>query len=650
MSMSPSEPASESPDGRQIREMHELEIRRLQIHHAAMLSSVRESFGYRLGETILGLRSRKGRRAFPRRMRELVQDLWEYRLAARRNPATNHLVDPRLPVEALSILDEFTHACLGPELGLRPARRAGSDEQFDGVSLLLAETAWRGKGGEWTYAFSKFSEDPDLAGLLESARRRGIPSALWNKEDPVGYDEFLAVAREFDHVFTTDSDQVERYKRDLGHGRVRSMMFAAQPMLHHPIRDDERAKEGVAYAGAWRGAKYPGRARELTTLLDAAASVGSLEIFARDARSDATRESGFPDRFARCIVGSVPYSEMGSVYRSHACLLNVNSVSDSTTMLSRRVLEALACRTPVVSSPSKALEAHFSDVVLVPQSFDEARDMIEWAVTDRDAADRLAHRGYRLVHQQHTYAKRIDAMCSAIGLKEAAPARTGIDVVCVSNRPERLEAALANFERQTYASKKLIVVTNHDGFDRGVVDARVLRIPGARTIHLPEALTLGECLNIAVESCKGEWFAKFDDDDFYGAEYLSDFMLAAGYSGASVMGKRTGYAYLESLDQTVIRNEGHEFTWTDHVMGGTIVARRNDVGSIPFRPLVAGTDTQFMKECTEAGLPILSVDRYNYLMTRYRSAGGHTWKISDDRFMKECRVVASGEARTLVVV
>jgi len=654
MSTSPAEPPSGGGELggelERLREEHEAEIRSLNREHAAMLASLRESFAFRLGDALIGLRSATGRRAFPRRMRALLADIRDYRRATHRNPPPTPDHDPPHGALTLSVLDDFSEQCLAPEVRLRRALRHGGVDQFEGVSLLLVESAWQGNGGEWLHGLTRYPDDPDLGRLLDAARRSGIPSVFWNKEDPVGYEEFLPVAREFDVVLTTDLDRVAHYARDLGHGRVGALMFAAQPRLHHPIRGEPGPRTGSCFAGAWRGSKYPDRARDLVTLLDAASDVGDLSIYARDAKSRVGRESGFPERFVPHVRDPVPYASMGDVYRRHACMLNVNSVAESPTMLSRRVLEAMACRTPVISSPSEAITRNFDGLVQTPAGPSETRAAIEWTLTEPDEAIRLAHRAYRSVHLEHTYADRIQVVLEAAGLDIALRPWPEVEVICVSNRPELFDAAISNYERQDYRARRLAFVTNHDGFDRAVEDARIREIPGARALHLPAELTLGECLNAAVDTCGSEWFAKFDDDDYYGSRYLTDFMIAARFSGAPVMGKQACFAYLGGGDRTILRHEDREFTWTDHVLGATIVARRVDVGGIPFRPLARGADTQFLKDCSDAGLSILSSDRYNYLMMRGRSDEGHTWTVSESALAEEGRVVASGPALELVEV
>lgn len=632
-------------------EHHHREIEQLKAQYEAMLVHVRSSFSYRLGDTILDLASRSGRRRFPKRFLALVKEVRSRRRGGPGAASTVSLlpeVPPRRSTSVVSILDEFSHACLAPELKLTPAS-PGVLSSVGEADLLFAETAWNGNGGQWAYAFSNFGKSEALPELLATAKRLEVASVLWNKEDPASFDLFLPVAREFDHVVTTDVECVPRYRSQLGHDRVHTMMFAAQPAIHNPIGRPSEPAADSCFAGAWRGHKYPERGRDLAMILDGALRAGPLVIFDREAATGSDPSASFPPRFQSLIAGSLPYDQMVAEYRRHAVFLNANAIVRSPSMLSRRVFEILASRTPVVSSNSAAIETHLADVVFTPATVEEAAETVGELLHDRDLRDRVGQRGYRLVHREHTYERRVAALLEDIGLETPTTSTPSVDVICVSDRPHQVEHVFANFERQVNVDASLVFVTNADGFDIDGLRNRIEAVPGSRLLVLPADLTLGECMNEAISGCTGTHWAKFDDDDLYGAHYLEDQMLAVGYSGAAVVGKRTFHAYVESADSTVVRNEGHEFASTSYVMGGTIVADRNAVGPISWRALPSGSDSVFLRSCRDAGLSIFSTDRFNYLMER-RASGDHTWTVADHDFLRNCRKIASGRADQLVCI
>jgi cellulose synthase/poly-beta-1,6-N-acetylglucosamine synthase-like glycosyltransferase len=219
-----------------------------------------------------------------------------------------------------------------------------------------------------------------------------------------------------------------------------------------------------------------------------------------------------------------------------------------------------------------------------------------------------------------------------------------VSVICVSNRPERLEHALENYRRQTYRPVELIFVMNSSRFDRNEVAARVAELPKARCLYVDEAATLADCLNEALTLADGEYFAKFDDDDHYGDDYLNDLMLPFDYSDAAIVGKRTTFMHLEGSDVTLLRNPGREFTFVPVVAGATLVVDRRATAGIHFSPVVQGTDTLFLTACTDAGLKIFSADRFNFVMTRNADLSRHTWPVEEEHLIGSSQFIGPGLA------
>ena len=124
-------------------------------------------------------------------------------------------------------------------------------------------------------------------------------------------------------------------------------------------------------------------------------------------------------------------------------------------------------------------------------------------------------------------------------------------IVTPTKRPSLWPQILANFTRQTYPNKELIVVVH------GAPD-EAFEVPPdlagrVRILHLPASVNLGFCMNEGIKHAKGEFWFKVDDDDFYGPHFVEDLIDAYAYSGADIVGKPTYLVYLESLDVTVCR-------------------------------------------------------------------------------------------------
>jgi len=225
-----------------------------------------------------------------------------------------------------------------------------------------------------------------------------------------------------------------------------------------------------------------------------------------------------------------------------------------------------------------------------------------------------------------------------------------VSVLCSSMRPDRAKAVFEAFDQQTHPARELVFVTNADGFDQELLVSLAERSGHARVLHVDPNASLGDCLNAALDVAAGDYVAKWDDDDVYGPDQLRDALLAFDYAGAAVVGKTCFYAYLESSNTTVLREPGREFSYVNHLAGGTIVADRAQLEGIRFEARPRGTDSQFLRDCREAGLRLFSADRFNYLLYRHAATGVHTWDVGDREFAKDAVHVGDGLALDRVVV
>ena len=609
------------------------------------LSQIRNSWSYRLGHPVVRLAT------YPRRLaRRALRPLASPAVTSAA-PVDDSALRAKEPARAPSlelrvggILDEFTMDCFAPEFELFPLDRAAGPAQLEGMDLLFVESAWRGNDGSWNYTINQFDKHgEDVRSLVEAARQAQIPSVFWNKEDPVSFDLFLPAAKAFDIVLTTDADMIDGYRRATGHERVAALPFAAQPRLHNPIGRARGADVAprVCFAGSWRGEKYPQRGDDFDTLLRVPLERGILDIYDRYAGSPDEAKLGFPQPYRSAVIGSLPYSQIGKAYRGFSAFLNVNSVSESPTMFSRRVFELMACGSPVISTPARGIDEILGDAVLVTTSAEQTAEYVDWAVHEPEARDRFAHRGYRLVHGRHTYRHRVDDLLGFAGI-ETSRSGSKVSVLCVSNRPEQLDHLIGSYQRQSYIDTEFVFVANSDGYDDAALQRVESEIPGAQAFRLDESASLGDCLNLALEHANGEYFAKFDDDDHYGEHFLADLVLAFGYTDAAVVGKQTYVAYLEGSDRTVVRFPGGEYRKATRVIGGTIVADRSKVGDIRFESVPGGTDSRFLEAVKDAGLEIFSADRYNFCQVRRADPTSHTWAIDDEEFLRNCVAVGHG--------
>lgn len=544
------------------------------------------------------------------------------------------VVPARPDLTVAVIVDPFTELALGYEWS---QVTFGPDDWRDVLEerrpdLLFVESAWHGNDDRWRLHMTREDRpSPELAALVAWCRSEGIPTVFWAKEDPPGYDKFLATARLFDQVFTVDADRIPDYQAALGHDRVDLLPFAAQPRLHNPVRHQAGRPHDVAFAGTWFAEKHPERRAQMAYVLEPALDHG-LHIWSRMQKE--ARRYRFPRPYRRHVVGSLPYERMLAAYTAYKVFLNVNSVTGSKTMCSRRLFELSAAQTATVSAPAASIEPFFGDTVTVVEDAAQTRAALDALLTDDDARDRLALRAHRKVYDEHLYRHRVDTVLRAAGITGDAAAAAGptVSAVVPTRRPEQLDHVLRSIGRQSHRDVELVLVTH--GFVPDAEDVRrradAAGVPSLVLMPADAELTLGACLNLGIDAARGDLVAKLDDDNFYGTHYLTDLVRALDYSGADVVGKWAHLVLLEASGETLLRFADHEHRFVKQVQGGTLLTTRGTADRIRFADLPRAVDTDFLARVHDAGLTVYAADRFNFVSVRRADPASHTWQVSDE--------------------
>lgn len=544
------------------------------------------------------------------------------------------------------ILDDFSAMAFRFEWTSIALDPTAWQQQLDGLDMVFIESAWAGNERLWRGKIGGPSGPaPEFIALLTACRTKNIPSVFWNKEDPPHYDDFLPAAKLFDFVYTSDSDRIESYQRDLGHDRVAALPFAAQPAIHNPVRPRKGwHQRDVAFGGMYFAHKYPERREQMDFLLsgvmDASAKMAKgLEIFSRQLGGNPDYQ--FPAPLDSRVVGSLTYPQMLSAYKAFKVFLNVNSVVESPSMCARRIFEISAAGTPVVSAPSAAIPNFFSaQEVPVAATRDEAAHISRALVVNPELNDRTVHLAQRRIWQEHTYSHRVETILrSALPAVTPAVARPTVSALVPTIRPQQLENIFRTVGAQRGVTAQLVLLTH--GFEVAPSEVAELQakhgVADVVLLTAPRTVSLGECLNLCVQASSGDVLTKMDDDDHYGVNYLSDQLFALDFSRADIVGKQAHYMHLLASKATLLRFGHKEHRFTDFVMGPTIMGHRRVFTENPFQAVSLGEDTGFLRSASQADMQIYSADRFNFYQVR--STEGHTWQVHD------AELLASGDLK-----
>jgi hypothetical protein len=270
-------------------------------------------------------------------------------------------------LKVISILDPFSNTIFSKEFKNYPLNPILWFNQFQKIKpdLFLVESVWNSINSKFNFSYPN---NIDLIkNILHYCNLNKIKVLFWNKEDGINYDKFIWIAKLFPNISTTDNTCISKYLFDCNHKNIFVLPFGITPILHNPFNKGYINPSDILFAGRWYyGNEFSDRIKDMKILFQdfQLFKNKNLVIFDRNYNKLFGKKS-FPDLFLPYLHESVDYETICLYYRHFKILYNVNSVHNSDTMFSRRVLEAIGCKTFVVSSYSKALQNfHLNSIYL----------------------------------------------------------------------------------------------------------------------------------------------------------------------------------------------------------------------------------------------------------------------------------------------
>lgn len=503
---------------------------------------------------------------------------------------------PQKQLKVACIMDDFTYSSYEPECQLyQLTPRNWLAELEECVpELLLIESAWRGKDGVWGSKVGHTSRE--LQEIVKWCRERGVPTAFWNKEDPVHFETFLNTARLFDFVYTTDIDCVPRYKASLGHNEVYFLPFACQPLAHNPLEKYER-KDAFCFAGAYY-VRYPERTKDLEEFIQTLPKFRPFDIYDRNYGKDDPNYA-FPEAFHSHIVGTLPFSEIDKAYKGYRYAINLNSIKQSQTMFARRVYELLGSNTLTVSNFSRGLRLMFGDLVRSSDNGQQLVSELESLESGKNV-DRIRLAALRKVLSEHTYEARFAYIVSKVSGEERKVILPSFCMVGLARSEHEVVRLYEQWERQKGIDKKLTIIIGPK-LNESVItaipsnDARITWMHCEKVKELSLRDISGGC----------GWTAGISCNDYYGPNFLLDMALATRYTNAKVIGKGTLYEWCDGDCQLV--GAGEEYSYAVELPARSSSICEEAASEISAYSWVNGLDAWEYSLQSQ-----LSIDRFNY--------------------------------------
>jgi len=489
------------------------------------------------------------------------------------------------------IMDPFTYGSYSHEATFRQLTPEKWKDELKIFSpdLLFIESAWRGKDELWWNAVGKKCDE--LVAIVKYCNKHNIPTAFWNKEDPVHFDTFINTAVLFDFVFTTDIDIIDKYKIALQHDKVYLLPFACQPRMNNPIEKYER-KDAFCFAGAYY-VRYPDRTKDLDEFMLHLPEIKPIEIYDRNyGKNDPTYM--FPEQFKPFIVGTLPFEEIDKAYKGYNYAINLNSVKQSQSMFARRVYEVLASNTVTVSNFSRAVRLLFGDLVITS---DNGTEMVK-RVGDL-AKDELALKKHKLIAlrkvlTEHTYKDRLEYLVSKVFNRDVEDSSSLISMICFIQDKVTYEQCLKTFDKQKYQHKNLLIITDHFKTDNARNDIKIIDFNDVQNKTVTDLCP------------SADYIAMINTDDYYGANYLTDLVLSTYYFDGAVIGKASYYQCTDN-DEIVLQNEDMQYHIVNSISLYTSIVKEKELSGLKIDTL-----KKINKSSELGNLECLSIDEFNY--------------------------------------
>ena len=295
--------------------------------------------------------------------------------------------------------------------------------KFFKPDMLFVESAWKGHKNSWRYKIASYPDVPKrtnhrLAKVVKYAKDLGIPTVFWNKEDGVHFDRFIDSAKLFDHIFTVDTNSIPRYKQIVPSSTtVNTLMFAIQPKIHHFTGFNFRYNS-ANFVGSYSHHIHSQR-RKWQNMMFESITLHGMDLVVYDRNSDRKSPNyRYPDIDNIIVKQAIRYHKTAQIYKDYTISLNVNTIEDSPSMFSRRLIEILACGGIAITNPTKAVNKYFNDFCHIIHSQEEMNELayrIHKFGPNDDDKDR-AYSGAMNIAKYHIWSHRLKEISDIVGL------------------------------------------------------------------------------------------------------------------------------------------------------------------------------------------------------------------------------------------
>lgn len=483
-------------------------------------------------------------------------------------------------VKLATILDDFSFKSFQNEINIINLNYENCLDELKSFmpNIFFIESAWNGANNSWEGKIRNNTNciDDKLLSLVRFCNQNNIPTIFWNKEDLANLKFFKNCSSIFDYIFVTDENLIPYHIKSCNHEHVNILEFAAQPKIHNSVNKNKFKLGSLAFAGAWYGNKYSNRNSDCDVILKPSLDF-KLDIFDRNYQNKnklSYFDMYWPREFHKNIIGSLPYEYIVEAYKNYDLFLNVNSIKNSNTMVSRRIYEILACKTPVLSSVSDAIEDKFKSYVYTSNDKNFTKTILNKILNNNFESRKTAKKAQRFILDNHTYKHRIEQVFDTINFKYTKKTNPKIGIIGILNEEEDINLLNKNILCQSYTNFDVHILVNKNiNLKDTVFDKASVSI---YYCELSDKEKTNKILNqISLFSDIYDYFVIFNSNIFYAENYIKDYINTLQFVNADIIGKNHILADFKNNKEIYEKCDEHMDSYCNSVFSCSLFINSN---------------------------------------------------------------------------
>ena len=263
-----------------------------------------------------------------------------------------------------------------------------------------------------------------LEGLNELCRKKGIKHVYWATEDRTFHEKYsMAIAKNFDYIFTPAAECVESYKALGIDSSV--LKYGCSPLLHRNVGIQKEYECDISIAASYHDGMncnyiqtvIKNQENDNENILRKS-SIEELVMPLIDKGYNLSIWGNGWENFVpkRYLKGYLAYQDLNKLYSSSKIVLGLEWDGVSETKTTGRPYEVLGCNTLYLTLKTKALSNIFTDKkhLLLSSSKCETLALVEYYLNNEIERNKISEEGQKEVYEKHTYFHRAGEFINAI--------------------------------------------------------------------------------------------------------------------------------------------------------------------------------------------------------------------------------------------